>query len=518
MSSSTEKVPESAKKLSLADWVQRLSTQEMPVFAHSAKMLQDFAGKSDAGVNELTQIILRDPVLTAKLMRVANSAYYNSSGAAVGSVSRAVMVLGMDTVRQLFLAMNLVDSLVQEGPLQERVNQELGRALHAAFQARALAQMNRDGSVEEIFVSAMLVNLGSLAFWCYGEEMALELDAMVRKGASDTAQAQKDIIGFRLTLLSAALAQEWKLPQLLTQALRGANGSDARIQYIHFGWQVAMATELGWFTKGARTLGEQFATEHRMSLREVGAFLHRNTVAAASLAKEIGATRAAERMPVLQLPPIEGDGAPSIFDLPPPAGRYPQENAELRLQSLRKLAALTMASDFSITRALQEVAEGVRNGCGMDRVAIAMPDKDGVMQARIAVGEQTLQLEQEFRWDTKLRSPNAFGKLLEEPALLLVRPDLPGWRPLLVPSQLSSLIQGHSFAAFPLLLLGRAMGLWYVDRVPSGRVVDESAASILQTFLTQAAALLENGLKQTTAARMSQTVAPADLPPSVPGA
>jgi HD-like signal output (HDOD) protein len=496
--------------------VQQLSGQEMPLFAHSAKMLQDFAGKSDAGVNELIQIVLRDPVLTAKLMRVANSAYYNTSGAAVGSVSRAVMVLGMDTVRQLFLAMSLVDSLVQDGPLQERVNQELARALHAAFQARALAQLNRDAAIEDVFVSAMLVNLGSLAFWCYGGSLAQELDAILRKGSTDTAQVQKDIIGFRLTLLSAALAQEWKLPQLLTQALRGMGSSDARIQYIHFGWQVALATELGWYTKGARALGEKFATEQRLSLREVGIFFHGNTIAAATMAKEIGASHAAERIPVMQLPPFEGDAAPSIFDLPPPAGRFPQENADLRLKALRQLAALTLSSEFSIGKALQVVAEGLRDGCGMDRVAIAMADKEGMMLPRAVVGEQILQLEQEFRWDTRLRSPNAFNRLLEEPSLLLVRPDQPGWRPLLLPSQLSSLIQGHAFVAFPLTLLGRSMGLWYADRVPSGRPLDETAGSILQTFLVQAAALLENGLKQSTAIRANSTAALApEVPPTV---
>lgn len=68
-------------------------------------------------------------------------------------------------------------------------------------------------------------------------------------------------------------------------------------------------------------------------------------------------------------------------------------------------------------------------------------------------------------------------------------------------------MQGHPFVAFPLMLLGRAVGLWYVDRVPSGRTIDETSASILQTFLTQAAALLENGLKQSTAVKAAAPTA-----------
>lgn len=507
MSSLMATTADAVHKPSLAEWVQRLSSQEMPIFAHSAKMLQDLTKRPDAGVAELTQVVLKDPTLTAKLMRVANSAYYNSSGIAVGSVSRAVMVLGMDTVRQMFMALSLVDSLVQEGPLQERVNQELARSLHAAFQARAFAQLERDAAVEEIFVSAMLVNLGSLAFWCYGGTQALELDATLRKGAPDAAQAQKDTIGFRLTLLSAALAQEWKLPHLLAQALKGASGSDSRIRYIHFGWQVVLAVEQGWYTKHARNMGEKLSTELRLSMRELGRFLHGNTMAAANMARDIGALHAAERIPVIQMPLIEGDGAPSIFDMPPPAGRFPQEDPDQRLAALRALAGMTMAPGFSIGQALQGIAQGVRNGCGMDRVIVTMPDKEGMMLPRAAAGEQTLQLELEFRWDTRLRAPNAFNRLLEEPGLLHVQTDVPGWRPPLLPAQLSVLVQGHSFVAFPLMLLGRTVGLWYVDRVPSGRSIDATSASILQTFLTQAAALLENGLKQSSAVKVAASVA-----------
>lgn len=501
MAAMSDGILDADRKPSLAEWVQRLSSQEMPVFAHSARMLQEIMGKPDAGVNDLTQVILRDPALTAKLMRVANSAYYNSTGVAVSSVSRALMVLGMDTVRQLFLALSLVDALGEEGPLRERVDQELGRSLHAAFQARAFAQREREPAIEEIFVSALLVNLGSLAFWCYGGDVALELDLALRKGVADMGATQKNIVGFRLTLLSAALAQEWKLPQLLTQALRGANGGDARIRFVHAGWQIAMATEDGWFTKVARNLGEKHSQELRMSLKETGDFLHANTRAAAAMARDMGALRAAERIPVLAVPPIDGEGAPSIFELPPPAGRYPKEDPEARLACLRKLAALTMSPGFDVGQALDLVARGVRDGCGMDRVLVVMPDRDGVMRPRAAVGEQMLQLEQEFRWDTKLRSPNAFNRLLEEPGLMLVRVDVPNWRPPLLPSQLTALVQGHSFAAFPLQLLGRAVGMWYVDRVPSGRPIDEASGGILQTYLIQAAALVENGLKQASAAR-----------------
>lgn len=489
-------------KPSLMDWVQRLSVQDMPVFAHSARMLQELMERSDAGMAEMANIIQRDPVLAAKLMRVANSAYYNQSGIPVGSVQRAILVLGMDAVKQLYLTVTLMDSLVTTGPLRDRVDQELARALHAAFQAKAIAQRNQDASPEEIFVATLLVSIGNLAFWCFGGKQAIELDMHLRKGVSDLGQIQKEVAGFRLFLLSSALADAWKLPQLLQQALHNMNSTEERIKHIQFAWQFAQATDQGWFTRQARTLGVRFSVDHDMSLREAGAFLAENTAVAAAMTREMGAISTSLRIPLAPLVPSDGEDNLSIFDLPPPIGRFPVEDAQNRLDCLKHLATVPFGADFGMFQALELLAESVRNGCGMDRVLVAMPDSDGILRSKVALGETIHALEREFHWDSLSRAPNAFNRLMEEGGILHVRTDLPNWKPPILPSNLGALLQGISFVALPLVLLGRSIGLWYADRLPSGRILDTDSARTFQTFLTQGAALLEARIRKTSGQRV----------------
>jgi len=110
-------------------------------------------------------------------------------------------------------------------------------------------------------------------------------------------------------------------------------------------------------------------------------------------------------------------------------------------------------------------------------------------------------LEREFHWDPQSRAPNAFNRLMEEGGFLHIRTDLPNWKPPILPSNLGALLQGISFVALPLVVLGRSIGLWYADRTPSGRVLDEECAKTCHTFLTQGAALLEARIRQTSGHR-----------------
>jgi len=199
--------------------------------------------------------------------------------------------------------------------------------------------------------------------------------------------------------------------------------------------------------------------------------------------------------------PIEGDVVPSVFDLPPPPGRFPVENAQIRLDCLKTLASIPFGPGFGVLQALELLAESVRNGCGMDRVLVAMPDATGIIRGKVTLGEMVHTLEREFHWDPQLRSPNAFNRLMEENGFLHVRTDLPNWKPPILPSNLGALLQGVSFLAQPLVILGRSIGLWYADRMPSGRAIDENSAKICQTFLAQGAALLEARIRQTSGQR-----------------
>ena len=165
----------------LADWIGRISGREMPVFAHTVAALRRIVGDERASASVLAQVILKDVPMTTKVLRLANSAYFNQAQQGISTVSRAIVVLGFDPVAQLALSVALIDALLG-GSLRSRVNLEMARSFHAAVQARWVVQRRGEQQGEQVFIAALLSRVGEMAFWCFGGEHAQALERCMKQG------------------------------------------------------------------------------------------------------------------------------------------------------------------------------------------------------------------------------------------------------------------------------------------------------------------------------------------------
>ena len=103
-------------------WLERIRDQELPIFGRTAEQIRALTDSDKAAVSQLADAILCDPGMTAKLLRIANSVIFNTSGPQITTVSRAVVMLGFDMVRQVALSVAFVDALLR-GPVRERAHQ-----------------------------------------------------------------------------------------------------------------------------------------------------------------------------------------------------------------------------------------------------------------------------------------------------------------------------------------------------------------------------------------------------------
>ena len=94
----------SGTSTSLEEWVRRLRDRDMPVFSRTVQALNEAMNGSRSGVLELSQIILEDPTLTAKILKLSNSPYYNPGRQKLATITRAIVLIGLQTVRDLALA------------------------------------------------------------------------------------------------------------------------------------------------------------------------------------------------------------------------------------------------------------------------------------------------------------------------------------------------------------------------------------------------------------------------------
>jgi len=89
---------------SLDEWTRVLCEQEMPIFSNTAQNIHSTLEDNNKGAMDLASIILQDPNLTSKLLTVSNSVYYNPSNQNINTVSRAIVILGSNIIRELTLA------------------------------------------------------------------------------------------------------------------------------------------------------------------------------------------------------------------------------------------------------------------------------------------------------------------------------------------------------------------------------------------------------------------------------
>lgn len=466
---------------SLDYWVTRLSKEDMPVLDRTAQEVAGVSAREESSAMELGRVILQDASMTARVLKLANSTFYNPGNRSVSTVTRAIVMLGFDTVRTMCLSIALVDSLVK-GAQKERVVREMARAFHAAAQARSFAEKRGDGSPEEVFIAALLYHLGEMAFWCFGGARAAELDAALRKPGVSPADAELDVLGFRLRQLGAALSKEWRLGPLVENALSTKKDVDPRVKNVTLAHELATNVERGWGTPEVKQLVGQIADLLYLPHDATVQLLHANAKQAAQATAYFGATEASRLIPIPDSLGARREDAECSKDAP----AFPVPDAALQLRILRELAVL-LEGKPNINVLLEMILEGIYRGVGMDRVLFALltPDRR-YLKAKFALGWGDSHIARTFLVEVGPRQPNLFGRTLDSQEAAWVKADPPAEIAALLTPKIAQFIEGPPFFAAPVVVRSQCIGLFYADRRPSGRELDEDGFASFKHFCQQA--------------------------------
>ena len=277
-------------------WLSRIRDQELPIFGRTAEQIRELTDSEKAAVSELAEAILRDPGMTAKLLRIANSVIFNTTGWQITTVSRAVVMLGFDMVRQVALSVAFVDAFLR-GSVRERVLREMGRSFHAAVQARWLAVRRHDPQPEEVFIAALLYRFGDMAFWCFAGKDGEALDEALRLNPQYPGDTEQALLGFRLQQLTAALTRDWRISPLLQSTLKGGHAKQSREQVVALAFRLAEGAEGGWQSEKARARLRDVADYLQLPVEEVAPALLKNAGEAAAVVECYGAGDAARFIP-----------------------------------------------------------------------------------------------------------------------------------------------------------------------------------------------------------------------------
>ena len=468
---------------SLSEWVERLSEKGMPAFAKTVKDISGVATDRESSAAELSRVILQDAAMTARLLRVANSPIYSMAGRSISTISRAVVLLGFNTVRSLCLSIAIIDAM-GKNPQKSRVAELMARSFHAAIQARAFAEKRRDPSPEEVFIATLLSTIGDLAFWSIKSDVAASLNETLQLPGYTRERAEREVLGFELKDLSLGLTRKWNLGKLLENVLEHKGDADPRVSNVEYGNELAIQAEKGWETPETRKLLGRVAEAMYIPVQDATKLIHENASQAAKTAQYFGIGHAAELIP-LPASQRKLERAALVTREEEHKPSFAEPDPMLQLTILRELSGM-LDGQHDINLLLEMVLEGISRGIGIDRALFAMlnPERNK-LRARYALG-WTDDVRDRFIFEISPLKASIFSHVLESREPLWVGQANDTRLKSLLTAQVLELTGNGPFFVMPVEVNGRSIGMFYADRHPSERPLDEESYMAFRHFCQQA--------------------------------
>ncbi len=469
----------------LQDWVRRISEEDLPIFKYTADSISRITAKEDTSSGELANVILQDASLTARILKLANSVFYNPTGAPINTISRAVVFIGFNLVRDLGLSLAIIDALLKNKS-KSRVMDIVARSFHAAVQARSIAAAIGDESPEEVFIATLLRELGEMAFWCIARKEGEQLLDAMDEADMTAEKAQEKILGFTFAQLTLGLTQNWHLGDLLNSAINRPSLKNPRIQSIIFATAISHHAIEGWQSDAVNKQISKLAHYLNIDEKETRQRVLDNAQMAVELAQTYGAGDAARLIPLPDNNTIQDDEHSVVVTL------YPEPDPVVQLNVLRDLSNL-LETKPNLNLILELVLEGVYRGIGMDRALFSLltPEKNQI-RAKYAVGSGTENLSEKFIFPIDTGMPNIFARALSEKRAIWVKDASAGEYVNYMTPHISNTIGTKSFFLAPIIVNQRAIGLFFSDRHASHRPLDATAFEGFKHFNQQACLAIEH--------------------------
>jgi HD-like signal output (HDOD) protein len=479
---------------------------DFPALSHTISELNKAVSDENGHSNALTEIILRDVALTNKLLRLVNAAHYGSfTGQPISTISRAVVILGFDAVRDAAVSLLLFEHMENHAQAEE-LKAEAVESFFCGTLGRMLANSAGVRDSEEAFISALFRNLGRLmARLHFFEETERIAQQVADEGLSEDAAARL-VLGVDYDQLGLAIAKQWHFPPSILQAItpigtglvKAASSSSARLQVV-----ANLAQELHQTyardlppdqqRQAINDLCVRFKDAARVSEESLAETTHK---AAEKVQKEAHIIRTdARRSPLVnrllkpQREQVKTAGEHEAEEDLAQAGTEAQgaepDPTSILAQGMQDLTSLILG-DYQLSDVLKMVAELFYRCGSFDRVLISTLDRPSQsLVGRVGFGPHSEQLRSAFRIPLSF-APDVFHAALSKGQDILIsdatadniRGRIPAWY--------AHNANAHAFLLLPITIGGKPLAMLYADRQDEPLQLSSQILGMLKALRNQA--------------------------------
>ena len=472
-----------------------------------------------SSASDLSNTILKDYALTSTLLKLVNSAYYNTTGGKITTVTRAVVLLGFEKVRLAITNLLIFDLMKCKSSVVE-LKEAFVKAFWCGLIAKDIAASMALEEDEEAFICAMLHNLGRHIVLLYLPDKCDEIaNLMLEKDISE-AEASKVILGISFENLGIAVAERWKFPpqivnsmnRLSEEKLRKRKGKINILGVLsNFSDDVCRIINT---TKGKKTksslsaLVKQYARHVALTPKQLNLLiddsLEKMRKHADLLNIDMGNSNFLKRLTVTgQEQQSDGSGRILDSDLDWEISKVlvdsrsgldasgvrqnetPEANsAEVILNGIQDMSA-AMVGEYKVNDIAQMALESMYRGLGFNRVIFFTMVKDkNQMEARFGFGPGIERIANQVRFKTD-GTDTIFNLALARGKDLHIADTDEQHVHKLIPEWFWHRINAPAFVFLPITLEKNCLGAFYADRKSAGPPIQPEQYKFLTMLRNQ---------------------------------
>lgn len=495
---------------------------DFPVLSNSVRSINAMSYASDKDVNHMAGVIVKDFALTNKILKVVNSAYYSRFSGRIGTVSRAVVVLGTQSIRSLAASLIFFEH-IENKEEAERLREMVSAAMFRATLAHHVAKEIDASEAEEYFLTGLLGDLGRLLVAFYLPDESREIERLIEVEGRDPLAAQHAVLGVSHEKIGIEVAKQWNFPRSLTDSLMGwqeerkpvGRVEQRRMVNAFAGEAMALMVEKGLDDgRDMEGLVSKYAKGLNLNQKRITQLVRSSIDDFAEVAKALASDishgfvgklsravregKADERSPSNRQPTVEREGLGGTLILngeeAEAAPEKPQaqvatgmpEDAEaLLMEGLQEVTGMLLG-EHSVSQIFNVVLETMYRAVGFQRVVLALLDRrSGQMAGRLGFGDADESFVSGFRFSTEYRvdvfhgaMKNAVDVYITDTTDSKICADIPEWY--------KRISNAGSFLLFPLIINNRPVGLIYADHPhPHGLDIDKKRLNLLKSLRNQ---------------------------------
>ena len=488
---------------------------DFPVFSETISVLNKVSRSDTESLACVSNAILKDYSLTNKVLRLINSAYYNRGGGKISTISRAVVMLGVNSVRNIAAALMLFEHM-QNKLQSNQLKEDAVESLFSALIANELASKHKTENHEEAFLCALLRQLGKrlVRFYLHDESQAIE-KLMSQDGMSESAAVQQ-VLGTRYHQIGIAVAREWGFPEKIIDSMKPVETSNfAQTDSNSKGLQLIsqFSNELSGILRSSdsgqpasiRSLTASYSKLLKIDDKQVGLIIETCQKELIEFARliQFKLTDSAFTNKFnegKELRPTEGAkthqrefGAASTVEILEEDTETNNRSTEKALTDGIQDITNTLTADYTINQVFQMILETIYRGFSNCRVLLCLKDKNGqAMHARFGYGEDIDAVIEKFTIPLAYHADVfhiAFKTnqdiRIDDTHAENIKKRIPDWY--------HQHIAAKSFAVFPVSIKHSPVALIYMDSAMGKAIsITDTQLGLLKTLRNQAILAIKN--------------------------